>query len=543
MLTNFDYDTRYWTPEVLRASGKIAFWMDPSDGKSLTLNGSTVAQINDKSSSNWNAVQTTAANQPTLDASTFSKYSLSCDGSNDVMAPPAFRLQRSASDSAWSSVCWSPELGLFCAVGNSVVMTSPDGINWTSRTAAAGYAWNSVCWSPSLGKFCAVSPNGGTDRAMLSSDGINWSLCSSIPASPWVSVCWSPSLGLFCAVAYAGTYQVATSPDGLTWTGQSVPAAYSWNCVCWSPELGKFCAVSPSGGTDRVMTSTNGTSWTLQSGIPALTWYTVAWSSGLSLFAAAGENCVMTSPDGITWTERTGVAGGWTCLSWGQEYGVFAATSYRGTSTLVMTTSNGIDWEAVPTPTGRTDWNSICYSSQLKTFVCVSSAGTDTRVMTGEFSWNKKVDGGAFHVAYVCNSSSVAGFGISANDYDGTTGTIPLNVTSKSFVYGATTLNSTGVPTTGKMLIEATHDGVSTMQAWTNGVSWGTGTRTATSPTNGQLAFPYNAQAGQFGEIIILSTVLTTTERWKLEGYLAHKWGMRDLLPDGHPYKTKPPVR
>ncbi|MDO9542684.1 MAG: hypothetical protein Q7J98_10220, partial [Kiritimatiellia bacterium] len=70
-------------------------------------------------------------------------------------------IRTSAADSNWTSVCWSPELGLFCAVANTGtgnrVMTSPDGITWTSRTPAANKMWLSVCWSPERGLFCAVA--------------------------------------------------------------------------------------------------------------------------------------------------------------------------------------------------------------------------------------------------------------------------------------------------------------------------------------------------------------------------------------------------
>ena len=39
---------------------------------------------------------------------------------------------------SWVSVCWSPELSLFVATaltGTYRVMTSPDGITWTARSA------------------------------------------------------------------------------------------------------------------------------------------------------------------------------------------------------------------------------------------------------------------------------------------------------------------------------------------------------------------------------------------------------------------------
>ena len=67
----------------------------------------------------------------------------------------------------WWNVTWSPELELFVASAHGGnIMTSPDGINWTSRTALAGI-WYSSCWSPELGIFVAVGY--GTNRVMTSS--------------------------------------------------------------------------------------------------------------------------------------------------------------------------------------------------------------------------------------------------------------------------------------------------------------------------------------------------------------------------------------
>jgi hypothetical protein len=67
---------------------------------------------------------------------------------------------------------------LFAAVsttgtGNRV-MTSPDGITWTSRTSAADNNWQSVAWSATLGLFIAVATSGSPNQIMTSPDGINW---------------------------------------------------------------------------------------------------------------------------------------------------------------------------------------------------------------------------------------------------------------------------------------------------------------------------------------------------------------------------------
>lgn len=47
------------------------------------------------------------------------------------------------------------------------------------------------------------------------------------------------------------------------------------------------------------------------------------------------------------------------------------------------------------------------------------------------------------------------------------------------------------------------------------------------------LAMPSNA-----GEIVVATGVLSTTDRQKLEGYLAWKWGLAENLPNDHPYRV-----
>lgn len=47
---------------------------------------------------------------------------------------------------------------------------------------------------------------------------------------------------------------------------------------------------------------------------------------------------------------------------------------------------------------------------------------------------------------------------------------------------------------------------------------------------------------GDVCEIVITHSLLSTDDRQKLEGYLAHKWGAEGSLPGGHPYETDPPV-
>lgn len=75
-----------WTPAQI----PTALWLDAADASTITLNGSTVSQWNDKSGNGRNATQATAANQPTYNPTGFSgKPSLVFDGVNDDLRPTA----------------------------------------------------------------------------------------------------------------------------------------------------------------------------------------------------------------------------------------------------------------------------------------------------------------------------------------------------------------------------------------------------------------------------------------------------------------------
>lgn len=48
--------------------------------------------------------------------------------------------------------------------------------------------------------------------------------------------------------------------------------------------------------------------------------------------------------------------------------------------------------------------------------------------------------------------------------------------------------------------------------------------------------------AGEFCEAVVLAGTMTEATRQKIEGYLAHRWGLTASLPSGHPYKSTPPT-
>jgi hypothetical protein len=87
-----------------------------------------------------------------------------------------------------------------------------------------------------------------------------------------------------------------------------------------------------------------------------------------------------------------------------------------------------------------------------------------------------------------------------------------------------------------------------TREIWLNGAS--DASQSAAETYNGttinetnlfQLLGTNNAMNASVGEIVAVAYP-TTTDRQKLEGYLAHKWGLTANLPSDHPYKINPPA-
>ena len=75
-------ESRLWTPAQITT----VLWLDAADDNTITLNGSTVSQWNDKSGNARNATQETEANQPTFTVNGLNnKPVLTFDGSNDFM--------------------------------------------------------------------------------------------------------------------------------------------------------------------------------------------------------------------------------------------------------------------------------------------------------------------------------------------------------------------------------------------------------------------------------------------------------------------------
>jgi hypothetical protein len=92
-------------------------------------------------------------------------------------------------------------------------------------------------------------------------------------------------------------------------------------------------------------------------------------------------------------------------------------------------------------------------------------------------------------------------------------------------------------PTTGYAEWNNGTDGVTKAYDASKSYSDGVSTITIGTRQYGDISF-----IGSYGELIVYNSVLSTTDRQKIEGYLAWKWGLQGNLPTGHPYKSAAPV-
>ncbi|HYS58534.1 MAG TPA: hypothetical protein VEM34_10385 [Burkholderiales bacterium] len=240
----------------------------------------------------------------------------------------------------FSGVIWSGTQ--FVAVGGNSgggsILTSPDGITWTSRTAGTSSGLQGVTWSGT--QFVAVGANG---IILTSPDAITWTSRVSGTINLLYGVAWSGAE--FVAVGFYGT--ILTSPDGITWTSRFSNSSMNdvLQAVVWS---GTQYVVAGRDGV--ILTSPDGITWTPRSSAIGTIGYvnSIIWSG--AQFVVAGTytaSCcigeILTSPDGITWTSHTsGTSDGLLGVAWSGTQ--FVAVGGSGNSGTIFTSPDGITW-------------------------------------------------------------------------------------------------------------------------------------------------------------------------------------------------------
>jgi hypothetical protein len=116
------------------------------------------------------------------------------------------------------------------------------------------------------------------------------------------------------------------------------------------------------------------------------TWMSVCWAPELNLFVSVSNsgsgNRVMTSENGMLWQARSSAADNiWESVCWAPELYLLVAVSTSGTGNRVMTSPDGVTW-TLRTSAADHDWRSVCWAPELTLLVAVANSGTGDRVMT-----------------------------------------------------------------------------------------------------------------------------------------------------------------
>ena len=178
--------------------------------------------------------------------------------------------------------------------GSAIILTSPDAIEWTSRTSGVVGGSSGVVWTGD--RFLAAAE---TKVVTGSADGSTWTGYDVGVGTGIYKLAWNGKL--FVGV---GNGEIATSPDGLNWTLREGP---EWNEVLWDViwANGRFVAVGSqhSGEYGLILTSPDGVNWSrhiaygisMISGVTSNGWRFVAvgwnWqrSTGMVLVSDGGD--------------------------------------------------------------------------------------------------------------------------------------------------------------------------------------------------------------------------------------------------------------
>lgn len=243
---------------------------------------------------------------------------------------------------ALNVVCYGN--GLYVAGGGSgVIITSPDGITWTSQAnpfTASGAVYG-VCFGN--GQFVAVGWNGSAGIIATSPDGVTWTSRANPYATVYAAaVCFGG--GLFVVIGNNGV--IATSPDGITWTSRGSPVGSFGAAICYGNGL---YVAGGSTATGSIATSTDGITWTPRNSPLNNIAFTLCYGNGLFIagggVTANGNNygLVCTSTDGITWTPRLSPFSASQTFPQGSCFGngLFVVSGKAG---IIATSPDGITW-------------------------------------------------------------------------------------------------------------------------------------------------------------------------------------------------------
>lgn len=226
----------------------------------------------------------------------------------------------------------------FIAVGDAgTILTSGNGISWTSQTPVSAVNFKSVAYDY-IGRYCAVGAAGAIQTSLNS---INWSTATSGTSNTLNSVIWAA--GKWVAVGDSGT--IVYSTNGTTWTVVSpAPTVNNLRSVTYD---GTFYTTVGNGGT--ILKSSNATVWTSVSTAITVDLYSITSAIlnlvPTSIIAGSGASLYRSINNSSTWASPTSYTAPATEYS-AVKYlnGQYIAV---GTNGAIVTSTDGNTWTNV----------------------------------------------------------------------------------------------------------------------------------------------------------------------------------------------------
>jgi hypothetical protein len=424
--------------------------------------------------------------------------------------------------------------GLWLAFGEAgQLRTSPDLVTWTTRTSPFSVSANDSAWNGSM--WVAVG-SGTTNTLARSIDGITWTgMGKTIFTSQGYAVIYANNLWV---AGGTGGNALATSTDGINWTPRATGLVTTVRSIAWNGSL--FVAAANSPG---IITSTDGINWTSRgSPFPAAS-TAVIWT-GSYWIVGSQSGYLAFSNDGITWSSKT-VAINAFSIAMNPNVNYPSVTKAFDKSTFNNDSSLIVDEFNASFPTGHLLKENVINKNPALQLIRSGFVAPYSPAYTGNtFSFFSVIK---FNMMYSSPRFLSFGTGSTTNDGSSTSGFMVSGTQTSATDYEIALWRNNVKFTISNVVLNTPY----LISGYFNGssVSVGVNGTYTTYDCSGSFSIQKvgigintfdnsgTTHSTDFGEILTFATLPTSSQRQKVEAYLAQKWGLSSSLPSNHAYK------